>query len=260
MTIRTLTEGPKSLDIGLSGIAVLPDRMRSLRQEVVNRLAESMKVNGLLQPIVLRPASIGYYLVAGHHRLEAARKLRWQGIRAIIFDGMDADRAALAEIDENLVRANLSPAEEAAHHAERKRLYQKLHPSKKRGANQHTNKSFAQNEESADTYTESAAKKIGKSRATVDRAVKRGREIPNVAELTGTSLDQGDELDALAKLPADERATLIERAKAGEKVSARQPRLQLTPLEKILRLLPELTPHELWQLRARLGEYKEVAE
>jgi hypothetical protein len=40
--------------------------------------------------------------------------------------------------------------------------------------------------------------------------------------VTGTSLDKGVELDALAKLPKDERKGLIDRAKAGERVSARK--------------------------------------
>ena len=39
--------------------------------------------------------------------------------------------------------------------------------------------------------------------------------------VTGTSLDKGVELDALAKMPAVERRELIDKAKAGEKVTAR---------------------------------------
>jgi ParB family chromosome partitioning protein len=42
------------------------------------------------------------------------------------------------------------------------------------------------------------------------------------ASVTGTSLDKGVELDALAKLPKDERKGLIDRAKAGERVTARE--------------------------------------
>jgi hypothetical protein len=45
-----------------------------------------------------------------------------------------ADEARLAEIDENLIRADLTPSERAVHHAERKKLYLKLHPETKRGA------------------------------------------------------------------------------------------------------------------------------
>jgi hypothetical protein len=46
---------------------------------------------------------------------------------------MDADQALLAEIDENLVRADLTPSERAAHHAKRKQLYLKLHPETQKG-------------------------------------------------------------------------------------------------------------------------------
>jgi ParB family chromosome partitioning protein len=73
-------------------------------------------------------------LVAGLHRLEAARKLNWKEIRCSVFDDMDADRAELVEIDENLIRANLTPAEEAAHMGRRKQLYERLHPETKHGA------------------------------------------------------------------------------------------------------------------------------
>ena len=65
----------------------------------------------------------------------AARKLKWDSIRATIFDGKDADQAELAEIDENLIRADLSPAEQTLHIDGRKTLYEKLHPeTKQRGA------------------------------------------------------------------------------------------------------------------------------
>jgi hypothetical protein len=43
-------------EIGLGGIAVLPDRMRALRGEVVTELAESMATRGPIEPIVVRPA------------------------------------------------------------------------------------------------------------------------------------------------------------------------------------------------------------
>jgi ParB family transcriptional regulator, chromosome partitioning protein len=49
--------------------------------------------------------------VAGLHRLKAARNPQWESIPTTIFDGMDADQAELAEIDENLIRADLLPIE-----------------------------------------------------------------------------------------------------------------------------------------------------
>ena len=55
---------------------------------------------------------------------------------AVILDGADSDRAQLVEIDENLVRADLTPAERAAHQAKRKEIYERLHPETKAGAAQ----------------------------------------------------------------------------------------------------------------------------
>src|SRR5689334_959261 len=126
------------LNVSLSDIVIAADqRMRTLRPEKVDELAASMRDCGLLQPIVLRPGAngngVGFDLIAGRHRHEAARKLGWTAISALVVEGLDADQAKLAEIDENLVRADLSPAEQAAHTAERKRLYEQLHPETKHG-------------------------------------------------------------------------------------------------------------------------------
>jgi ParB family transcriptional regulator, chromosome partitioning protein len=92
-----------------------------------------MADQGQLQPIVVRPDKDGgYCLVAGLHRFEAAKKLNWKEIWCSVFDDMDTDQAELAEIDENLIRVDLTPAEEAAHIGKRKELYERLHPETKR--------------------------------------------------------------------------------------------------------------------------------
>src|SRR5262245_59586295 len=89
--------------VGLDDIVVLPTRLRALRPDVVADLALSMRVWGQLQPIVLRQQrGTGYYLVAGRHPLEAAKKLQWSSMQAVVFDDMEGDAAELAEIDENL--------------------------------------------------------------------------------------------------------------------------------------------------------------
>jgi ParB family chromosome partitioning protein len=121
---------PENRHINLNGISVVPsERLRRLRPEVVDELAESMRVNGLINPITLRPhPGTGFILVAGRHRYEAAKKLKWPSIWAHILEGVDAAQAEIVEIDENLIRAELSPAETAMHLAARKRLYEQLHP------------------------------------------------------------------------------------------------------------------------------------
>ena len=95
------------------------ERLRSLDPEKVAKLAKSMKVIGLQQPISVWSDSMDTLgLVAGLHRLEAARKLGWEDIDCIFVDLDDLDRQ-LWEIDENLCRADLTDLERAQHTARR---------------------------------------------------------------------------------------------------------------------------------------------
>ena len=204
-------------------IAVPHKRMRRLRPDVVDDLAVSISTQGLLQPIVVRHSNSGLMLVAGLHRLAAVKQLRHHDIRALILDGLNTDQALIAEIDENLVRADLSPAERALHLGERKRLYEKVHPQTRLGGDRKSAKakSGRQNGELKKRFTEDAAEKTGSSERTVQREVERAARIDDLADVPGTSLDSPDELDALAKLPPTVQRDLIARAKAGEDVTAR---------------------------------------
>jgi N6-adenosine-specific RNA methylase IME4 len=205
----------------IADIKVPRSRMRQLRPETVDELADSISAQGLLQPIVLRKNGRGYNLVAGRHRLEAVRKIGQKKIHAEIRDGLDADAALLAEIDENLVRAELSPTERAMHVGKRKELFEKLHPETKRGGDRKSAKakSTRQNGD-LKRFTKDAAKKTGKGERTIQRDAARAK-IASLADVVGTSLDSGDELDALAKLPNKAQRELIRRAKAGDRVTAK---------------------------------------
>ena len=67
-------------------------------------------------------------------------------------------------------------------------------------------------------FVDDAARKTGKGRSTIARDAARGN-LDGIGDAIGTSLDKGEELDHLIKLPADRRDPLIARAKGGEKVS-----------------------------------------
>src|SRR5262245_42275181 len=210
--------------ITIAAIIVISDRMRQLRPEVVDELAESIKAQGLLCPILLRRrASGGLVLVAGHHRLEAARKLGWIVIPAIILDEIDADRARLAEIDENLIRAELSPAERAMHTAERKRLYGQQAAAPRHGGDRKSAKAKSSGKNCPlKFFDKKTAVKTVKSARTVRLDVQRCEACAAVLpDVIGTTLDRGDQLDALAKLPAGHQRDLVDRAKSGEKINVK---------------------------------------
>jgi len=84
----------------------------------------------------------------------------------------------------------------------------------------------------ADRFTAATADATGKSERAVRMASARGEALgDDLGAVTGTSLDKGMELDALAKLPKDERKGLIDRAKAGETGRARkEPKIAAEPL------------------------------
>lgn len=86
---------------------------KEFRAEELAELRASLKANGLLQPIVVRPSAAGgYELIAGERRLRAATELGWTDIPVIVRDIDDRTLLTLALV-ENLQRADLNAVEEA---------------------------------------------------------------------------------------------------------------------------------------------------
>jgi N6-adenosine-specific RNA methylase IME4 len=198
-------------EIRVVDIVIPPKRMRRLRPDTVAEIAKSIAAQELQQPIIVRPrGAANYWLVAGRHRLEAVRQCGHTHIHAVVRNGLDADAAQLAEIDENLIRADLSPAERALHVARRKELYEKLYPETKHGGDRKSakTKSRSQNENLKNAFVADVAKKIGKGRSTVARDVIRAKKVVVLADIVGTA-------------PEDEQRKLAARAKAGEKVQVK---------------------------------------
>ena len=90
---------------------------RRFEPEATSGLAASLKHEGVLQPIVVRPRPEGgYELVAGERRWRAAREAGLATLPAIVRDADDRDALLLALV-ENVARENLSPVEEARAYA-----------------------------------------------------------------------------------------------------------------------------------------------
>lgn len=101
--------------LAISSIRANPLQPRKeFREEELADLEASLKLNGLLQPITVRPASrgSGFELIAGERRLRAAQRLGWSEIPAVIRAVDDQLLLSLALV-ENLQRADLNPIEEA---------------------------------------------------------------------------------------------------------------------------------------------------
>ncbi|MDR7331733.1 ParB/RepB/Spo0J family partition protein [Roseateles asaccharophilus] len=83
-------------------------------ETALQELADSIKSQGLIQPIVARPlsAKLAHEIVCGHRRVRAARLAGLEVIPAIVRN-MTEEEAATAQIHENLARVDVSPLEEA---------------------------------------------------------------------------------------------------------------------------------------------------
>jgi len=176
----------------IENITVPAQRARGLNTEAVDRLAESVKRIGLQTPITVRydDASGDVILVAGLHRLEAARRLGWETIPAIYTDGTP-DEARMWEIAENLHRADLSQLERDEHVAEwialAERISAQVAPKMDRGR--------------PEAGINKAARELGVDRTDAQRAVKVAGLAPEAKE---AARDAG---------LADNRTALLQAAK-----------------------------------------------
>lgn len=114
--IQTNTESSTNslLMLRLDDIRPNPQQpRRSFDESALGMLAESIRRDGVMQPVVVRAVVDGYELVAGERRLRASRLAGVETIPAVVREADDRTSAELALI-ENLQRADLNPVERAA--------------------------------------------------------------------------------------------------------------------------------------------------
>ena len=81
--------------------------------EEMEALVDSIKEQGILSPIIARPLENGEYeIISGHRRLFASKRAGLAEVPALVIE-MDRDNAAIALVDSNLHRDNISPSEKA---------------------------------------------------------------------------------------------------------------------------------------------------
>ncbi|AKG23067.1 ParB/RepB/Spo0J family partition protein [Calothrix sp. 336/3] len=177
---------------------------RPLKDDKVVELRESIKTNGLLNPVTVDK---NLQLIAGLHRLTACKFLGFQEIECHIVDYVDSDRARLAEIDENLIRNELEPLERADLWLEREELLQRLGLRAKSGDNQYTRKGDEMI--SPPKTNEELAKEVGFSKRTLQHGKQIAKSIaPEVKQaMRGTAIAKSTtELLKIARAGSQERA------------------------------------------------------
>ena len=189
----------------ISEIKINPGR-RDIHQRNVEELSRSIAAVGLMNPITVTQDNT---LIAGLHRLEAAKLLGWTEIECTVSDA-DGLQAELAEIDENFVRAGLSHRELGDLLLRRKELYEAIHPETRQGQrNGQTAKNDNLTVLAAKPFSEDTADKLGISKRTVERLVQTAANLTPEAKKTirdaGDKITKGDALK-ISRLPPDQQA------------------------------------------------------
>jgi ParB-like chromosome segregation protein Spo0J len=213
------------------GEIMITDGRRELQRAKVDTLRGSMQRLGLQSPIGVRMVDGKPYLVYGLHRFCAAQDLEWDSIHCRIFEGDDR-RARMAEISENLHRAELTALEEAEQVAEWIRLVEELRQEISAQSAQKIGRGRPEGGQSA------AAREIGVDRDAVRRA-QRIAALP--AEAKAAARDLG---------LADNQAALLKAAKAQDPVLSLHQRVKQR----------RHTPEERAQRRAKRAEQQKEPE
>ncbi|PTW99139.1 ParB/RepB/Spo0J family partition protein [Pararhodobacter aggregans] len=154
-------------------------RLRPVSEAGVAALMASIDETGVMKDAIhVRQKKNGTLaLIAGGHRLEAAKRLGWAEIEAKVWTDVTDDWSRLMEIDDNIAGAELNPLDTALFLAERKRVYEKLHPEAKRGVAGAAARWDATDTMSVASFADATAEKFGLSQRHIFRLIAAGTRL-----------------------------------------------------------------------------------
>lgn len=165
-----------AMDIEIRSIHSFEDHpFKVADDEKMQELVESVRINGVLVPVLVRPdGRNGYKMVSGHRRMHASKLLGLETIPAIIRD-MSRDEAVVAMVDANIQREELLPSEKA--------FAYKMKMEAMRHQGERTDLTLGQNVPKFKRTTEAIAQGSGESYKQVQRYIRLTELIPELLEM-----------------------------------------------------------------------------
>ena len=177
-------ESLQSLPVDRIGVGKYQPRTR-MDEHSLTELAESIKAQGIVQPILVRPVDGGRYeLIAGERRWRAAQRAGLKEVPALVRSVPDQAALALALI-ENIQREDLNPLEEAQAY---RRLVEEFQMSQ-----------------------EETARQVGRTRAHVSNSMRLLTLAPAIQGALLSSAITAGHARALAGLPPDDQEDVLRR-------------------------------------------------
>lgn len=163
-----------AIDIKLDNIVPFQNHpFKVIDDEKMDELVNSIRMNGVLTPVIVRPIENGQYeMISGHRRMHAAALAGLDAIPTFIRELSDDD-ATIIMVDANLQREELLPSEKAFAYK------MKLEAIKHQGKSTRTSSQNGRKLEAAEVIAES----VGESKNQIHRYVRLTDLIPELLEM-----------------------------------------------------------------------------
>lgn len=228
---------------------IIGTRKRKARK--AEEIADSIKTIGLLNPITVDK---DYKLIAGLNRLEACKLLGYEFIECNVLN-LDGLHSKLAEIDENLIRDDLSVFENAQWLADRKKTYLEIYPETKKGGDRKSENIKVQIldfENKPESFIDSTAKLTEKSRSIIAENIQIATELEHIAEeITELPIaNQKTQLLELAKLSKNDKVAAREVVEVLKTNAAKQQYTTINDAKKEVKAVHQITEsrRETWEI------------
>ena len=164
-----------AMDLEIAKIRPFKDHpFKVLDDEKMQDLMESIRINGILSPVLVRPIrNDTYEMVSGHRRMHAAMMLGMDTVPAIIREMTD-DEAVVKMVDANIQREELLPSEKAF-------AYKMKMDAMRRGAGRPTKENSCQNGANYRADNE-LSNEVGESARQVQRYIRLTELIPELLD------------------------------------------------------------------------------
>ena len=193
----------------------------------MDELVESIRVHGVLSPLLARPKGDGYELVSGHRRRLAAQKLGLPTVPVLVREMTD-DEAVILMVDSNLQRENLLPSEKAF--AYRMKLEAMKHQGKA------TSRQVVGKLESADEV----GQVNGESGRTIQRYIRLTNLVPPLLQMVDDGRIAFSPAVELSYLTRDEQAELWDLIGREDATPSLSQALRMKQLSREAKLTPEV--------------------
>ena len=196
----------------------------------MDELVESIRVHGILSPLLARPKGDGYELVSGHRRRLAAQKLGLSTVPVLVRKMTD-DEAVILMVDSNLQRENLLPSEKAFAYK------MKLEAMNRQGRRTDLTSTtvvpkFRSNEV--------IGKESGESRETVRRYIRLTNLVPPLLQMVDDGRIAFSPAVELSYLTRDEQAELWDLIGREDATPSLSQALRMKQLSREAKLTPEV--------------------